>query len=178
MRTRVAAIVTLLALIFLGFVLYTSCSDIAAEDNTNHSEALHVLCQGAGATLEDADSQARIYTLTLLTLENKNIVGGYYNSDGSVNYVSDGGVQPLTKEDLAAVRKDTVNLYTRMNAEGEKAIYAIYQFDDGAFLLFSRVYLTGLDILFNTRIFICSRKRAQICTKDVDEKDIRVVLPN
>ncbi len=154
MRTRVAAIVTLLALIFLGFVLYTSCSDIAAEDNTNYSEALHVLCQGAGATLENNDPQARIDTLALLTLENKNIVGGYYNSDGSVIYVSDGGVQPLTKADLAAVQKNAVNLYTRMNAEGEKAIYAIYQFDDGAFLLFSREYRTGWDILFKTRTFI------------------------
>ena len=154
MRTRVAAIVTLFALIFLGFVLYTSCSDIAAEDNNNHSEALHVLCQGAGATLEEADSQARISTLTLLTLENKNIVGGYYNSDGSVNYVSDGGVLPLTNEDIAAVRPDAVNLYTRNNAEGEKAIYAIYQFDDGAFLLFSREYRTGWDILFKTRAFV------------------------
>ena len=154
MRTRVAAIVTLLALVFLGFVLYSSCSDIAKDDNTNYSEALHVLCQGAGATLEEADSQARIDTLTLLTLENKNIVGGYYNPDGSVNYVSDGGVQPLTNEDLAAVRKDAVNLYARKNAEGDKAIYAIYQFDDGAFLLFSREFRTGWDILFHTHTFI------------------------
>ena len=155
MRTRVASIVTLLALVLLGFVLYNGCSHIAAENNNNNSEALHVLCQGAGATLEEEDSEARIATLTLLTLENKNIVGGYYNPDGSVNYVSTGGVQPLTKEDLDAAQQNAVKLYTRNNAEGEKAIYAIYQFDDGAFLLFSRVYLTGLDILFNTRIFIC-----------------------
>lgn len=154
MKTRVAAIVTLLVLISLGFVLYSSCSNIAAEDNKNYSEALHVLCQGSGATLEDEDPQARVVALTLLTLENKNIVGGYYNSDGSVNYVSDGGVQPLANEDVATVQKNTVKLYTRKNAEGQKAIYAIYQFDDGAFLLFSREYRTGWDVLFKTHAFI------------------------
>lgn len=155
MRTRVAAIVTLFTLIFLCFVLYTSCKDIATEDNANYSEALQVLCQGSGSTLENANAYDRVSSLTLLTLENKNIVGGYYNSDGSVNYVSDGGVQPLTKEDMSTVQKGKVKLYTRNNAEGEKAIYAIYQFEDGAFLLFSKEYQTGWDILFQTRAFIC-----------------------
>ena len=147
MRTRVASIVTLFTLVLLGFLLVHSCSILATENNRDHRDTLYLACQATSATLEGESFEGRKEALAAYNLRDKDIVVGLYNANGSVSFASDGSKLPLTEEDFNRVREDSVNIYTRKNAEGKEAYYAIYQFEDGAFLLYSRTLMTGLQVM-------------------------------
>lgn len=154
MRTRVASIVTLLTLVLLGFLLIHSCSILATQDNRDHRDTLYLACRAASATLEGETPEGRAEALKSFKLRDEEIVAGVYNANGSVDYASDGSKLPLSEEDLNRVQADSVSVYTRKNAEGKEAYYAIYQFEDGAFLLFSRTLTTGLQIIAGNGMLI------------------------
>lgn len=154
MRTRVASIVTLLTLVLLGILLVQSCSVLAEKENKDYRDEIRLVCQASSAILADKDCEDRIADLSMLALENGDISMGLYNADGSIAHASDRSMLPLTVEDLEAAQIDTVNVYTRKNAEGKKACYAIYQSEDGAFLLFSIQLKTGLELMAENRLFI------------------------
>ena len=154
MRTRVASIVTLLTLVLLGFLLIQSCSLLATEENRDYRDTLYLACQAAGATLEEENSEGRQAGLKAMKLRDEEIVAGIYDADGSVLFATNSGEQALSEDDLVKVKPDSVNVYTRKNAEGKEAYCAIYQFDDGGFLLFSRKLSTGYGILFENHLFL------------------------
>jgi len=154
MRTRVASIVTLLTLVLLGFLLIQSCSLLAKEENKDYRDTLYLACQAAGATLEEETSEGRQAGLKAMKLRDEEIVAGTFDADGSVLFAANGAELTLTDDDLVKVKPDSVNVYTRKNAEGKEAYYAIYQFDDGGFLLFSRDLSTGFGILFENHLFL------------------------
>ncbi len=147
MRTRVASIVTLLTLVLIGMLLAEGCAVLADEKNGDIREKLDVACWALGAKLEEEAPEDRADSLSELKLEDPGMVAGLYRSNGSAAYVSDGSALPLSEEDLANVRAGHVNVYSRRNAGGKIAYYAIYRFDDGAFLLFSRERMTGMELL-------------------------------
>lgn len=154
MRTRVASIVTLLTLVLLGFLLIQSCSLLANEENRDYRDTLYLACKAAGVTLEEETSEGRQAGLKAMKLRDEEIVAGIYNADGSVLFATDGGELSLDEDDLVKVKPDSVNVYTRKKAEGKEAYYAIYQFDDGGFLLFSRNMSTGLGVLFENTLIL------------------------
>ena len=154
MRTRVASIVTLLTLVLLGFLLIQSCSILAKEENRDYRDTLYLACQAAGATLEEENSEGRQAGLKAMKLRDEEIVAGIYSADGSVLFATNGNETALTDDDFVKVKPDSINVYTRKNAEGKEAYYAIYQFDDGGFLLFSRTASTGWGILFENELFL------------------------
>ena len=154
MRTRVASIVTLLTLVLLGFLLIQSCSLLANEENRDYRDTLYLACKAAGVTLEEETSEGRQAGLKAMKLRDEEIVAGVYNADGSVLFATDGGELSLDEDDLVKVKPDSVNVYTRKKAEGKEAYYAIYQFDDGGFLLFSRNMSTGLGVLFENTLIL------------------------
>lgn len=154
MKTRVAAIVTLLTLLVLGFLLIHSCSIIADHQNKLYEDGLYLTCQSYGATLEGKTSESRKSAVDALELEDS-IICRMYNADGSVSYASDNSVLPLTDTDYDnSDTADTAQVYLCKNAEGEEACNAIYRFDDGDFLLFSRKLSTGLNVLVSQRLFV------------------------
>ncbi len=158
MKTRVASIVTLLTLVLLGVLLFHSCSIVADRENKDHLDGIHLVCQASGAALGNQTAEDRIVFLRSLAHDDRDVSFKLYRADGSVAHASDGSVLPLTEEDLEAANAGSARVYTRKNAEGKKAIYAIYQFEDGAFLLLSREKITGLQILLGNRyiIVICA----------------------
>ncbi len=154
MRTRVASIVTLLTLVLLGVLLVQSCTVLAEKENKDYRDEIRLVCQASSATLIGKDYEDRIADLRVLAQGCGDISMGLYNADGSIAHASDRSMLPLTVEDLDAAQIDTVNVYTRKNAEGKIASYAIYQFEDGAFLLFSIQLKTGLELMAENRLFI------------------------
>ena len=154
MRTRVAAIVTLLTLVLLGFLLTQSCLILAKEENEDHSDTLYLACQAAGAALECENAEGRRAGLEAIDIRDEAVVAGIYKADGSVEFATDGSKLPLSEDDLAKVESGSVNVYIRKNAEGKEAYYAIYQFDDGGFLLFSRNRATGLSFLLENDLLV------------------------
>ena len=154
MKTRVASIVTLLTLVLLGILLVQSCSVLAEKENEDYQDGIRLACQTSGATLEDESAEDRVSTLRTLAHDDQDISFGLYNADGSVAHASNGSMLPLTEEDLEIARAGAVQVYSRKNAEGKEAIYAIYQFEDGAFLLLSRVRTTGAAIFFGSKFIV------------------------
>ena len=120
MRTRVAAIVTLLTLVLLGILLTQSCLVLAKEENRDYRDTLYLACQAAGATLGEETPEGRQAGLKAMKLRDDEIVAGVYNANGSVLFATDGGKIPLTEDDLVKVKDGSVNVYTRKNAEGKK----------------------------------------------------------
>ena len=153
MRTRVAAIVTLLTLVLLGILLVEGCAVLADEKNGDIRENLDLTCWAMSATLEGETPEGRVVALSESQLEDREIVAGIYNANGSVSVSTDGSSLPLSEEDIIRARSGSVRVYTRLNAEGKEAYYAIYQFEDGAFLLFSRERMTGFTILLGNGLF-------------------------
>ena len=147
MRTRVASFVTLLTLALLAILLVEGCVVLADEKNGDIRDNLDLACTAMTATLAGETLEGRAAALSEMKLEDRGIVAGIYNANGSVYQATDGSALPLSEEDVAKVRPGRVSVYTRLNAEGKEAYYAIYHFDDGAFLLFSRQRMTGLQIL-------------------------------
>ena len=143
MKTRVTAIVTLLTLILLGVLLIQSCSVLAEKENSDYQDGIRFVCQASSATLADQSTESRIELLRALAHEDKDISIGLYNADGSLAHASDRNMLPLTEDDLLVAQTGSVKVYNRNNTEGKEAIYAIYQFEDGAFLLLSRELTTG-----------------------------------
>ena len=154
MKTRVASIVTLLSLVLLGILLTQSCSVLAQKENKDIQDGIRLVCQTSGATMENKSGEERISVLQSLAHDDRDISFGLYNADGSVLRASNGSMLPLAEEDLEVASTGSVHVYSRKNAEGKEAFYAIYQFEDGAFLLLSRVRVTGLAIFLGNKYLL------------------------
>ena len=154
MKTRVASIVTLLSLVLLGILLTQSCSVLAQKENKDIQDGIRLVCQTSGATMENKSGEERISVLQSLAHDDRDISFGLYNADGSVLRASNGSMLPLAEEDLEIASTGSVHVYSRKNAEGKEAFYAIYQFEDGAFLLLSRVRVTGLAIFLGNKYLL------------------------
>ena len=154
MKTRVASIVTLLSLVLLGILLTQSCSVLAQKENKDIQDGIRLVCQTSGATMENKSGEERISVLQSLAHDDRDISFGLYNADGSVLRASNGSMLPLAEEDLEIASTGSVHVYSRKNAEGKEAFYAIYQFEDGAFLLLSRVRTTGLAIFLGNKYLL------------------------
>ena len=147
MRTRVATIVTLLTLALLGILLVEGCDVLANEKNGDIREYLDMSCWATSATLADTSREGRVDALSSWTYSDRGIASGIYNANGSVEYSSVDDALPLSEEDVTRAIPNEVRVYTRRNADGKEAFYAIYRFEDGDFLLFTRELMTGLQIL-------------------------------
>ena len=74
-----------------------------------------------------------------------------FASDGTVVYSSDERYSSLTDEDMAMARKGETVINRHPNSEGKDAVYAIYRYEDGAFLLYARSLSSWVTILCNNR---------------------------
>ena len=141
MRSRVAIIATLIALVLLTGLFTFSCSRLADEANAEKESDLRFLAEASVRftetdALEDREGFVRNIPVSATTVK------GLYNPDGEAIFTSDERYQRLTEGDIANAAAGRVTIYRRKNDAGKAAAYAIYQYEDGAFLLYAKVLET------------------------------------
>ncbi len=148
MKSRVTLFVTLIALVALALLFIYNCSRIAEEANLELRRDLSIVCEVTGFFSRDDTMEDRVRTLEAVTLIDGTFKG-LFDSDGHVLYVSSGDYQQLADEDLSRAAVGKAVVYSHANAKGEKASYAIYQYEDGEFLLYSKPEADAWYILCN-----------------------------
>ena len=137
MKNRVAVIAALVSLIAIIAVPITSVNSIANERNSSIENALKGLVTLVGDTITEENQEERLSVVSELFFPEK-VSYAVYDADHNVVVASDSSVDPLPAEMDHMVTK-AIRTYTGRgkNNDAEVDIYAIYQFDDGAFLLVS-----------------------------------------
>ena len=137
MKSRVTLIVTLISLVILALLFTYNCSKLAEEANAEIGRDIFVACKVTGDFSRTDSMENRAQALDALELS-ENTVKGLYAADATAIYTSDAGYDRLSDEDIAAAKVGEAVLYHHADPKGEAAMYAIYRYDDGAFLLYSR----------------------------------------
>ncbi len=137
MKSRVAFIATLIALVVLALLFTVNCSLLADEKNNEISADLDVLCEVTGDFMRSQPMEERVRMLEMVSAH-KGTVYGLYSAGGEAVYVSDERYAALSEADTAAAIPETTVILRHNNADGKATLYAIYQFEDGAFLLFAK----------------------------------------
>ena len=155
MKTRVATIVTLLTLLVLGFLLIQSCSIFAEDQNAADRDMLYVVCQTAGTALEGETSEGLVAVFDAVYERDAELIGAYYQADGTIIHALTRQNVALTDTDIQYADPEGTQIYSREISKGNEANCAIYQFKDGAFLLFCKAQATGLDVMLGNHMIIC-----------------------
>ena len=150
MKSMVTLIVTLVSLVALALLLTYNCSKLANKANAEIEHDLYVACQLTGDFSRTDSMENRVETLaTMKAAEGSS--QALFASDGTVVYSSDERYSSLTDEDMAMARKGETVINRHPNSEGKDAVYAIYRYEDGAFLLYARSLSSWVTILCNNR---------------------------
>ena len=92
---------------------------------------------------------------TLQTIEvSDGTAKGLFDADGKAIYVSRDGYDRLSADGTALATVEKAVVYEHANPEGKPAIYAIYQYEDGAFLAYANQKLGILQVLARNRSLV------------------------
>ena len=146
MKSRVAVPAALITLIALVLIPVFNSLNIAADRNQSVLDELKAVCQIAGEMTEEVGTDRRLEVISSLHLRS-DITCGLYTLDGTEIYTSadENNSFPEGVADTAAVGR--VRTYIRDDAEGVPAIYAIYQYEDGVFLLLSSAKINAATVM-------------------------------
>ena len=150
MKSRVAVPVALIALIALVLLPVFNSLNIAEDRNESVLDELKNICRITGDVTADADEARRAEVVSSMDLQ-ENISCGLYAPDGSPVYVREGSENVLPDVDMEEIPAMKVRTYRQENGEGVPTIYAIYRFEDGAFLLLSSEEINAASVLVNRR---------------------------
>ena len=150
MKSRVAVPAALIALIALVLLPVFNSLNIAEDRNESVLDELKNICRITGDVTADADEARRAEVVSSLDLQ-ENISYGLYAPDGSPVYVREGSENVLPDVDMEEIPAMKVRTYRQENGEGVPTIYAIYRFEDGAFLLLSSEEINAASVLVNRR---------------------------
>ena len=153
MKSRVTLIVTLISLVALALLFTYNCSKLADETNDEISRDLSVACKLTGDFSNSDSIESRRQTLEALTAT-QGTVKALFSQDGSAIYTSDEDYDRLSEGDMAAARENEAVLFHHKDDEGRAAMYAIYRYEDGAFLLYAKRMSTVGSILTNNRSLV------------------------
>ncbi len=153
MKSRVAFIVTLVSLVCLALLFTYNCSRIANEVNEELIRDLSVVCKVTGDFSRNDPLQARAQTLETVTLS-EGTVRALFDAGGVAVYSSSEAYVRLSEADIAEAKAGEAVVYSHANPEGKAALYAIYQYDDGAFLLYAKLRADAFSVLSNNRALI------------------------
>lgn len=148
MKSRVAVPAALIALISLVSLLVFNSLNIAEDRNSGILEEMKVICQIAGEMTDDVEVERRQEVISSLNLQ-ADIACGLYLSDGTAIYTSDEAQTLPSRVNAESFAIQKVRTYRQPNTEGVPTIYAIYRFEDGAFLLLSFEELNAVSIIAN-----------------------------
>lgn len=135
MKSRVTLIVTLVSLVVLALLFTFCCSRMADEANENIRRELSFACRAAGDFSRDDGLEDRARTLDAME-PGEGVSMGLYAADGTALSAAAEGAT-LTQPDMDVARVGALVVREHADSEGKAAIYAIYQYDDGAFLVAS-----------------------------------------
>lgn len=146
MKSRVAVPAALITLIALVLIPVFNSLNIAADRNQSVLDELKAVCQIAGEMTEEVGTDRRLEVISSLHLRS-DITCGLYTLDGTEIYTSadENNSFPEGVADTVAVGR--VRTYIRDDAEGVPAIYAIYQYEDGVFLLLSSAKINAATVM-------------------------------
>ena len=157
MRFRVAIPAALFVLILL--ILLTVCcgSNMAESRNAGMASELEGICRAVGAATEGEDVSARIETVSAYSLP-AGVSCGLFDAEKNSLYASE---ESFALNGAPIIYgKQTVRMVDRKNAEGTPVMYAIYLYEDGAFLAFSAEKVDGMTALRQGRgtipLLICT----------------------
>ena len=153
MKSRVTLIVTLVSLVALALLLTYNCTKLADSANREIEHDLYVACQLTGDFSRTDSMQTRAETLATLKAA-EGAARALFNSDASLVYASDERYNTLTDEDIAMARTNEAVLKRHSNSEGKTALYAIYRYEDGGFLLYAKPMSNMMTILSNNRALV------------------------
>jgi len=148
MKSRVAVPAALIALIALVLLPVYNSLNIAEDRNESIRDEMRSICHIAGEMTKDTDADKRWEVISSLNLQ-ADISHGLYSSDGTPLYASDNSDIALNEVDVESATVEMVRTYRQVNTEGVPNIYAIYRFEDGAFLLLSAQEINIASILAN-----------------------------
>ena len=146
MKSRVAVPAALITLIALVLLPVFNSLNIAEDRNQSVLEELKAVCQIAGEMTDDVDNDKRIEVISSLQLQ-AGVTCGIYSSEGKAIYASDENESALPKDMSFPSSVNRAWTNTQKNLQGVQTIYAIYQFEDGEFLLFSSAKTNAASIM-------------------------------
>ncbi len=135
MKSRVALIVTLISMVVLALLFTINSIQIADDANSEMGEVLTVVCKVTGDIGQTETPEERVQTLSSLPVGERT-VKMLFDASGRSAYASDGTERQLTEADFAFARAGKAVVYQRTVSEGKALLDAIYQYDDGGFLIF------------------------------------------
>ena len=146
MKSRVAVPAALIALIALVLLPVFNSLNIAEDRNQSVLEELKAVCQIAGEMTDDVDNDKRIEVISSLQLQ-AGVTCGIYSSERETLYTSDEKETALPEDLALPASVNRVWTNSQKDALGVQTIYAIYQFEDGEFLLFSSAETNAASIM-------------------------------
>ena len=146
MKIRVAFIATLITLAVLTSLFVYNCSRMADEQNVEIRGDLIVFCRASGDFSRTDTNDERALMLEDVYVR-AGTVKGLFDADGEAIYTSDDQFKHLTGEDIASAVVNKAELRRHVNDAGKATIYAIYQYEDGAFLVFAKPEATVITVL-------------------------------
>lgn len=146
MRSRVAVIVTLIALAALALLFGYNCSRLADEENKELRARMLSFCASVSNISRDFSEEDRVDALRDLSAGQRTVFG-LFNGEGEPVYLSEGMHEQIYEDELSAAETGKVILDRHVNPDGKTFIFAIYHYEDGAFLVFEVREATLLTIL-------------------------------
>ncbi len=137
MKSRVTLIVTLISLAVLALLFTYNCSRLAEETNDALRRDLSIVCQATGTFSRMDTMEDRVHTLEALKVSDVTLKA-LFDSDGKAIYASLDGYEALPAEDMAVAAVDKAVVCQHTNPEGRFCAYAIYQYEDGEFLVYGK----------------------------------------
>lgn len=150
MKSRVTLIVTLISLVVLALLFTYNCSQLAEGENAQLRKELQIVCYVTGNFSRNDTMEDRVKTLEALTVS-EGTVKGLFDADGEAIYVSRDGYPKLSEEALSMAAVGQAVVFKHANPEGKPAAYAIYQYEDGAFLAYAKREADAWMLLANNR---------------------------
>lgn len=137
MKLRVAFIATLIALAVLTSLFVYNCSRLADETNAEIRANLGALCETSGDITRGDSLDERVRMLRQVEIRPET-VKAIYDAAGAALYASEEGYDRLDETQTAGTEVEKATVGRRANANGRMMLYAIYRYEDGAFLVFAK----------------------------------------
>lgn len=153
MRSRVAVIVTLIALAALALLFGYNCSRLADEENEEVRARVSNYCTTIANISSDASMEDRVDILNDLSAGQRTVFG-LFNGEIEPVYLSRGMHAELYEDELSVAETGKVILDRYVNPDGKAYTFAIYRYEDGAFLVFEVLEATLVTILSQNHALI------------------------
>ncbi len=146
MRSRVAVIVTLIALAALALLFGYSCSRLADEENQENRARLRNYCTSIVNISSHLDMDDRVDILEDLSAGHR-MAFGLFDGEGRPVFLSEGMHEQIYDDELSIAEVGKLNLGRHAVPHGVDLQFAIYRYEDGAFLVYEVREATVITVL-------------------------------